>query len=35
MICHIVLFTAKDKADIDKIIDGLSSLKANPTCAPA
>ncbi|MEO6381175.1 MAG: Dabb family protein [Nitrobacter sp.] len=30
MIRHIVLFTAKDKADIDKMIDGLSSLKAIP-----
>ena len=30
MIRHIVLFTAKDKADIGKMIDGLSSLKAIP-----
>jgi hypothetical protein len=26
MIRHIVLFTAKDKADIDRIVDGLSVL---------
>lgn len=30
MIRHIVLFTAKDKGDIDKIIDGLSPLTAIP-----
>lgn len=30
MIRHIVFFTAKDKADIDKIIDGLSLLYAIP-----
>jgi len=30
MIRHIVLFTAKDKGDIDKMIDGLSSLRAIP-----
>ncbi|MGY3494240.1 Dabb family protein [Bradyrhizobium sp. USDA 4502] len=30
MIRHIVLFTAKDKADIDQIIDGLSILTAIP-----
>ena len=30
MIRHIVLFTAKDKADIDRILDGLSVLTAIP-----
>jgi hypothetical protein len=30
MIRHIVLFTAKDKADIDQMIDGLSVLTAIP-----
>jgi hypothetical protein len=30
MIRHIVLFTAKDKADIDQMIDGLSALTAIP-----
>ena len=30
MIRHIVLFTAKDKGDIDKIIDGLSPLATIP-----
>jgi len=30
MIRHIVLFTAKDKAHIDQIIDGLSVLAAIP-----
>jgi hypothetical protein len=30
MIRHIVLFTAKDKADIDRIVDGLSVLTAIP-----
>jgi hypothetical protein len=30
MIRHIVLFTAKDKADIDQMIDGLSILAAIP-----
>lgn len=30
MIRHVVLFTAKDKADIDRIIDGLSILTAIP-----
>lgn len=28
MICHIGLFTAKDKAHIDQMIDGLSVLTA-------
>ena len=30
MIRHIVLFTAKDKAHIDKIVEGLSVLKGIP-----
>lgn len=30
MIRHIVLFTAKNKADIDRIVDGLSVLTAIP-----
>jgi hypothetical protein len=30
MIRHVVLFTAKDKADIDQMIDGLSVLTAIP-----
>jgi len=30
MIRHIVLFTAKDKADIDQIIEGLSVLTRIP-----
>jgi hypothetical protein len=30
MIRHIVLFTAKDKADIDQMIDGLSILTTIP-----
>ncbi|MDH6263784.1 Dabb family protein [Bradyrhizobium sp. BR13661] len=30
MIRHIVLFTAKDKTDIDRIVDGLSVLTAIP-----
>src|SRR5439155_21738031 len=30
MIRHIVLFTAKDKADIDQMIDGLSVLTTIP-----
>jgi len=30
MIRHIVLFTAKDKADIDQIIEGLSVLTKIP-----
>ncbi|MDF0584799.1 Dabb family protein [Bradyrhizobium yuanmingense] len=30
MIRHIVLFTAKDKAQIDQIIEGLSILKSIP-----
>jgi hypothetical protein len=30
MIRHIVLFTAKDKCDIDKMVDGLSLLMAIP-----
>ena len=30
MIRHIVLFTAKDKADIDQIIEGLSVLTGIP-----
>ncbi|WOH85464.1 Dabb family protein [Bradyrhizobium sp. BEA-2-5] len=30
MIRHIVFFTAKDKADIDQIIDGLSVLTTIP-----
>ena len=30
MIRHIVLFTAKDKVDIDQIVDGLSVLTAIP-----
>jgi hypothetical protein len=30
MIRHIVLFTAKDKADIDQMIDGLSILATIP-----
>ena len=30
MIRHIVLFTAKDKADIEQMIDGLSVLTAIP-----
>ncbi|OSI73785.1 stress responsive protein [Bradyrhizobium canariense] len=30
MIRHIVLFTAKDKADIDQIIEGLSVLTTIP-----
>lgn len=30
MIRHIVLFTAKNKADIDLIVDGLSVLTAIP-----
>jgi hypothetical protein len=30
MIRHIVLFTAKDKADIDKIVEGLSILAQIP-----
>ena len=30
MIRHIVLFTAKDKSNIDKIIEGLSVLKQIP-----
>jgi hypothetical protein len=30
MIRHVVLFTAKDKADIDRMIDGLSVLTAIP-----
>jgi len=30
MIRHIVLFSAKDKADIDRIVDGLSVLTAIP-----
>ncbi|MGL3104537.1 Dabb family protein [Bradyrhizobium sp. BR 1432] len=30
MICHIVLFTAKDKAQIDKIVEGLSVLTVIP-----
>ena len=30
MIRHIVFFTAKDKADLDRIIDGLSILAAIP-----
>jgi stress responsive alpha/beta barrel protein len=30
MIRHIVFFTAKDKADIDRIVDGLSVLTAIP-----
>jgi Stress responsive A/B Barrel Domain len=30
MIRHIVLFTAKDKAHVDQIIDGLSVLTAIP-----
>ncbi|WP_230646831.1 Dabb family protein [Bradyrhizobium sp. Leaf401] len=30
MIRHIVLFTAKDKADIDEIVDGLSILATIP-----
>lgn len=30
MIRHIVLFTAKDKADIDEIVEGLSVLSAIP-----
>ena len=30
MIRHIVLFTAKNKAEIDRIVDGLSVLAAIP-----
>lgn len=30
MIRHIVLFTAKDKRDIDKLVDGLSLLTTIP-----
>ena len=30
MIRHIVLFSAKDKVDIDRIVDGLSVLTAIP-----
>ena len=30
MIRHIVLFTAKDKADIDRIVDGLALLTRIP-----
>jgi Stress responsive A/B Barrel Domain len=30
MIRHIVLFTAKDKADIDQMVDGLAVLTAIP-----
>ena len=30
MIRHIVLFTAKDKADIDRIVDGLALLTQIP-----
>ncbi len=30
MIRHVVLFTAKDEADIDRMIDGLSVLTAIP-----
>jgi Stress responsive A/B Barrel Domain len=30
MIRHIVLFSAKDKADIDRIVDGLSVLTRIP-----
>ena len=30
MIRHIVLFTAKDKVDIDQMVDGLSVLTAIP-----
>lgn len=30
MIRHIVLFTAKDKADVDQMIEGLSVLTAIP-----
>jgi hypothetical protein len=30
MIRHIVLFSAKDKADIDRMVDGLSVLAAIP-----
>lgn len=30
MIRHVVFFSAKDKKDLDAIVDGLSLLKTNP-----